>query len=317
MTLSLQSLDSSLKSFNAGTATVRYIALAQVDSKTQLDMTLGPVSLIVRNLEEMLDFYVKGLGLKIGANSGDQVELLPSKESHEPLLILRSNAKAEMAPTDAAGLYHYALLLPDRRSLAAAYLSLGKAGVLFDGHADHLVSEALYLTDPEGNGIEIYADRPRDRWKFDEDGQVQMATQPLDIDSLVQEVSGVPQENLTAIPEATRVGHIHLKVTNLERSVAFYHQLLGLDLMSYWGSAAFLSVGGYHHHIGMNTWESLSGAARRTDWSGLEFFTMKMVKARADELSAKLVDGPYVYSTESDRLFLSDPDGIELVIRAV
>jgi catechol 2,3-dioxygenase len=316
-TSSLQWLDSSLKSFNARTATVRYIALAQVDSKTQLGMTLGPVSLIVRNLEDVLDFYVKGLGLKIGADSGDHVELLSSKESHEPLLILRSNAKAEMAPADAAGLYHYALLLPDRRSLAAAYLSVGKAGVLFDGHADHLVSEALYLTDPEGNGIEIYADRPRDQWKFDEDGQVQMGTQPLDVDSLVQEVSGTSEESLTAIPEATRVGHIHLKVTNLERSVAFYHQLLGLDLMSYWGNAAFLSVSGYHHHIGMNTWESLSGSARRTDWSGLEFFTMKMAETRAGELSARLADSPYVYSVESDRLFLSDPDGIELVIRTV
>jgi catechol 2,3-dioxygenase len=291
--------------------------LAQPDSKTPLDMTLGPISLIVRNLDEMLDFYVKELGLKIGAQSSDRLELRPSKESLEPLLILRSNANAGMSPMDAAGLYHYALLLPDRKSLAAAYLSLGKAGVIFDGHADHLVSEALYLTDPEGNGIEIYADRPRDRWKFDEDGQVQMATQPLDIDSLLQELSGAPQENITAIPEATRIGHIHLKVTNLERSVAFYHQFLGLDLMNYWGSAAFLSVGGYHHHIGINTWESLSGLARRTDWSGLEFFTMKIAGTQAGELSAKLVHSPYVYSMESDRLFLSDPDGIELVIRAV
>ena len=291
--------------------------MAEVDSKAPLDMTLGPISLIVRNLDEMSDFYVKDLGLTTGAHTGDRIELRSSKESLEPLLILRSNANAGMAPMDAAGLYHYALLLPDRKSLAAAYLSLGKAGVIFDGHADHLVSEALYLTDPEGNGIEIYADRPRDRWRFDEDGQVQMATQPLDIDSLLQELSGAPQENLTAIPEATRIGHVHLKVTNLERSVAFYHQFLGLDLMSYWESAAFLSVGGYHHHIGMNTWESLSGPVRRTDWSGLEFFTMKMAETRAGELSAKLVDSPYVYNVESDRLFLSDPDGIELVIRAV
>jgi len=290
--------------------------LAREESKTHLDMALGPVSLIVRNLDEMLEFYVKDLGLKIGVNSGDRVELLASKKSPEPLLVLRSNTKASVAPMDAAGLYHYALLLPDRKSLAAAYLSLGKAGVVFDGHADHLVSEALYLTDPEGNGIEIYADRPRDQWRFDEDGQVQMATQPLDIDSLLQEVTGTPQENLIAIPEGTRVGHIHLKVTSLERSVAFYHQFLGLDLISYLGSAAFLSVGGYHHHVGVNTWESLGGHARGTDWSGLEFFTMKMTESRASELSAKLADSPYLYSIESDRLFLSDPDGIELVIRA-
>ena len=289
--------------------------MAREESKTHLDLGLGPVSLIVRNLDEMLDFYVKDLGLKIGVNSGDRVELLAGKESREPLLVLRSNANASSAPMNGAGLYHYALLLQDRRSLAATYLALGKAGVVFDGHADHLVSEALYLTDPEGNGIEIYADRAKDQWRFDEDGQVQMATQPLDIDSLLQEVSGAPQESLVAIPEGTRVGHIHLKVTSLERSVAFYHQFLGLDLMSYWGSAAFLSAGGYHHHIGMNTWESLGGPARKADWSGLEFFTMKMAGTRAGELSAKLADSPYVYSSDSDRLFLSDPDGIELVIR--
>jgi catechol 2,3-dioxygenase len=218
---------------------------------------------------------------------------------------------------DAAGLYHYALLLPNRKSLAAAYLSLGRAGVLFEGHADHEVSEALYLADPEFNGIEIYADKPREQWKFDEDGKVEMATLPLDVDSLLREVSGMPQENVKAIPEGTRIGHVHLKVTDLGRSIAFYQEVLGLDLTRYYGSAAFLSVGGYHHHIGMNTWESLGGPARRGGWSGLESFTIEMPEARVNEVSSRLVDGSFAYSMDSNRLLLADPDGIELVIRAV
>jgi len=289
--------------------------LSQTDSKTSSEMSLGPISLVARDLDTMLDFYVRELGLKVKVRDDQPVELRPSEQSSEPLLILRHGAKVETAPTDAAGLYHYALLVPDRRSLAATYLSLGKAGVLFDGHADHLVSEALYLTDPEGNGIEIYADRPREHWRLDEDGKVEMGTLPLDIDSLLGELSGTPEDSLTAIPEGTRVGHMHLKVTDLGRSIAFYQQLLGLDLMSYWGSAVFLSVGGYHHHIGMNTWKSLGGPARSPGWSGLEFFTMKMPERRVSELSARLIDSPVAYNRDSERLFVSDPDGIELLIK--
>jgi catechol 2,3-dioxygenase len=108
---------------------------------------------------------------------------------------------------------------------------------------------------------------------------------------------------------------MHLKVTDLGRSITFYQQVLGLDLMSYWGSAAFLSVGGYHHHIGMNTWESLGGPARRVGWSGLEFSTMKMPEMWMSELSARLIDSSVVYSGNSDRLLLSDPDGIDLLIK--
>ena len=233
----------------------------------------------------------------------------------EPLLILRHDAKAERAPSDAAGLYHYALLVPDRASLAATYLALGRNGVLFDGHADHLVSEALYLTDPEGNGIEIYADRARDEWKFDEDGKVQMGTLPLDVDSLLREVTGTPDTDLVPIAEGTRIGHMHLKVADLDISIQFYRQVLGLNLMSYYGSAAFLSVGGYHHHIGMNTWESLGGPARKAGWSGLESFTVRIPEKQVSELSATLMESHSVYGMDSGRLSLSDPDGIELLIR--
>jgi catechol 2,3-dioxygenase len=192
---------------------------------------------------------------------------------------------------------------------------LGNAGLVFDGHADHVVSEALYLTDPEGNGIEIYADRTRDKWKFDEDGQVQMATLPLDIDSLLREVPGTEIDGLHAFDEGARVGHVHLKVTNLVRSVAFYEQLLGMNVMKYYGSAAFLSVHGYHHHIGLNTWESLDGPAVKKGWSGLEYVTVNLPREDFDSLSAKLSNSAIAYSQDSDRLFVTDPDGIDLLIK--
>lgn len=282
-----------------------------------MNLTLGPVSLVVRDLEPMMEFYGKYAGFKLKRLDNQYVELHPGEASSEPLLILKHDPRAEKAPTDAAGLYHYAIVLPTRKSLAGAYLSLGNAGVVFDGYADHLVSEALYLTDPEGNGLEIYADRPRSEWQFDEDGRVQMATQPLDIDSLLAEVSGIPKNGLSAFEEGAKVGHVHLKVTDITRSVAFYQQLLGMDVMSYLGSAAFLSVAGYHHHIGMNTWESLGGQALKRGWAGLEHFTVKIPRTGFDELAAKLSDSPVAHIQDSERLFISDPDGIELLIRAI
>jgi catechol 2,3-dioxygenase len=286
-----------------------------LDSKQDSGLHLGPVCLVVRDINVMLDFYVKDLGLKMTERDNQTVELRPSEHVSEPLLILWHDMRTEIPPRDAAGLYHYALLVPDRTMLGSTYLAIGKAGVIFDGHADHQVSEALYLTDPEGNGIEIYADRPREQWKFDEDGKVQMGTLPLDVDSLLRDASETPDDSLIAIPEGTKVGHMHLKVTDLGRSIAFYEQLIGLDLMSYWGSAAFLSVGGYHHHIGINTWQSLGGPSRQRQWSGLDFFTMRITEEQVSELYSRLIDGRFVYSEHSGGLIVPDPDGIELLIK--
>jgi catechol 2,3-dioxygenase len=278
-------------------------------------MRLGPVLLKVKDLGLMLSFYERDLGLKVLHRDGNIVELGP-RESGEPILVLRNVPSAEKPPLDAAGLYHYAFLVPNRRSLAAAYLSLGNAGIIFNGFADHLVSEALYLMDPEGNGIEIYADRARDQWKFDEEGYVDMATQPLDLDSLLKQVSGVPRDALKAIAEGTRIGHVHLKVTNLQKSIAFYTDVLGLDLMRYYGSAALLSVGRYHHHVGMNTWESLDGQTNNKAWAGLENFTITIPKENLNELHSMLTDSPFVHNQGTGRLFISDPDDIELIVKA-
>ena len=143
-----------------------------------------------------------------------------------------------------------------------------------------------------------------------------MATQPLDIDSLLREVAKAPRDELKAIAGGTRVGHVHLKVTDLQRSMAFYRSVLGLDVMRYYGSAAFLSVGRYYHHIGMNTWESLGGKPVEKNWAGLGHVTITVPRENLKELSSMLADSPIAYIEGDGQLFISDPDEIELVLKA-
>ncbi len=288
--------------------------MSQVDFKLDPSLKLGPVCLRVNDLDSMLSFYKQEWGLKLIRHDGN-FTALGSGQSKEPILILDHDEKALKPPADGAGLYHYALLVPDRKSLATTYLSLGNNGVVFDGYADHNVSEALYLSDPEGNGIEIYADRPRSEWKF-EDGEVQMATQPLDLESIIKELPKGAHDEKAGMVEGTRVGHVHLKVTDLQASITFYRNVLGMDLMSYLGSAAFLSVGGYHHHIGMNTWESLGGPRAEKSWLGLEYFVLNIPRANLNELSSRLGGNLSEQSDGPGRVFVSDPDGIQLVFSA-
>jgi catechol 2,3-dioxygenase len=259
----------------------------------------------------MLSFYVEDLGLKAVRTDGDYTPLRTS-EGKQPIIVLHHEAKASSRPPNATGLYHYALLVPNRQSLAAAYLTLGGKGIIFEGYADHQVSEAIYLTDPEGNGIEIYSDRPRSEWKFDESG-VDMTTEPLDLDSLIKELPANGREESKPIAEGTCVGHIHLKVSDLQTSVAFYRDALGFELMRYSDTAAFLAAGHYHHHIGVNTWESHGGPAAQENWKGLEYFTSAIPEERLNELSSKL-NAPH--DSIGRRMPLSDPDNINLIFKA-
>ena len=284
--------------------------------KMHSGMNIGTVYLRVSDLDAALLFYVNELGLKVIRRDGGLVELASTDRATEALIALRESSEAKVPPNDAAGLYHFAIILPDRKSLAAAYLKLGNAGVVFDGYADHLVSEALYLRDPEGNGIEIYADRPHNEWPLDEEGNLLMATNPLDVDSLVSEVTDAPVENLVPMPEGTRIGHIHLKVTGIKRSTQFYQTVLGLDLMSYWGSAAFLAAGAYHHHIGLNTWESLMGQPCRDSYTGLDHFKITVPDPKfAANLMARLHDSSAVEDVAAGELVFSDPDGIRFQVQ--
>lgn len=288
--------------------------MSQSEFKLPPELKVGPVCLRTKNLESMLSFYGEELGLRVIRSEGDYTAL-GTGATTQPVIILHHDPKATTPPPDATGLYHYAILVPNRRSLAAAYLALGSKGVVFDGYADHRVSEALYLSDPEGNGIEIYSDRSRSEWKFD-NGGVDMTTEPLDLDSLIKELPAGGSGGSQALTEGARVGHVHLKVSDLQTSISFYRDALGFELMRYWGSAAFLSAGHYHHHVGMNTWESLGGPAVKKNWIGLEYCAFTIPETALSELCSRLSVRPTVEGGNQARLFVSDPDEINLFFDA-
>jgi catechol 2,3-dioxygenase len=231
--------------------------------------TLGPVRLQVADLDRSVGYYRDVLGLRVGESAGGRATLLAEHDAL-PLLVLEARPGAAPMPRRARlGLYHFAILLPDRAALGRFVSHLDRSGVRA-GASDHLVSEALYLTDPDGLGIEVYADRPRAAWQWRE-GELVMATNPLNLDSLVAVAGGT---EWSGMPAGTRVGHVHLHVGSLPEGEAFYGGALGLEATarSYPG-ALFLSAGGYHHHLGINTWAGpmavapSPGDARLLEWN--------------------------------------------------
>lgn len=265
---------------------------------------VADLTLIVKDLQSEIDFY-KELGFivrKIDSLEGSEMAELGTELN--PILKLIEDKRAINPSMNMAGLYHFAILVPDRKSLGEAYLRIGSRGIIFDGFADHGVSEALYLSDPEGNGIEVYSDRPRALWFKDSRQGIRMTTEPLDIDSLLKETRNYNMQNDT-FPKGTKLGHIHLKVTDLKKSIRFYTDVLGLEIKQIIPSAAFVSYSGYHHHIWMNTWESLGGVGRKKGFSGLERFTLvadSSLKAKM-QTNGTIRDGTMSYI---------DPDGIEV-----
>ena len=232
-------------------------------------LRLGRVRLQVADLERSLAWYGDVLGLRVLERSAEGATLA-AHGGDAPLVVLRERRGASPQPhRGRLGLYHFAILLPDRAALGRFVAHLARIGERA-GASDHLVSEALYLNDPDGLGIEVYADRPRTAWRSDGQRQLAMDTRPLDLDSLVQAAGGEPW---TGMPAGTVIGHVHLHVGGIEPAAAFYHAALGLDkvVWSYPG-ALFLSAGGYHHHLGLNTWAGPGASpagendARLLDW---------------------------------------------------
>ena len=207
---------------------------------------VGAVTLQVSDMEQSADFYSGFLGFAEIERSADRVVL---GVDGVPIVILKSGASGPLRQRR-LGLYHFAILLPDRASLGRVLDHLIRNGV-HPGASDHLVSEALYLSDPDGLGIEIYRDRPRSEWTVTQ-RQLDMASEPLDLESVLHEGGG---QQWTGMPSGTTIGHVHLHVGDIDDAKAFYHDAVGLDVMvwSYPG-ALFLAAGGYHHHLGNNTW---------------------------------------------------------------
>lgn len=222
-------------------------------------VTVSRVALTVRDLAQVGDFYQRVIGLD--PISGD-AETLRLGQGDLPLVELRRDKAARSHPQE-AGLFHTAFLLPSREDLGRWLRYAADTGVRLDGAGDHLVSEALYLTDPEGNGVEIYADRPREMW--DTDGTiVRMDTLGMDLNELASAPGA-----WKGVPDGSVVGHVHLQVGDIPAAEAFYQGRLGLDLSSKLHGASFFATGGYHHHLATNTWNSLGAGPRSPGSAGL------------------------------------------------
>jgi catechol 2,3-dioxygenase len=236
---------------------------------------VGGVRLQVSDLRQSVEYYEQVLGLRVYAATADGATLGPHGVDR-PLVWLQTGSGVSPARRGAFGLYHFAILLPDRAALGRFAAHLSALGVRV-GMADHLVSEALYLWDPDGLGIEVYADRPRSAWR-QQDGELVMTTEPLDFGNLIAAAGEGPWEGT---PPGTRIGHVHLHVGSLDEAEAFYHAALGFDKMVWnYPGALFLAAGGYHHHLGTNVWSpgppAKENEARLIDWDTIAVVRLEM-----------------------------------------
>jgi catechol 2,3-dioxygenase len=269
---------------------------------------LGRVRLQVADLDRSLAFYENVLGMRAIRRTSDSVSLGPRGEDRE-IVHLRQLKSARPVPRRGLlGLYHFAILLPDRASLGRFVAHLAEIGMRA-GMSDHFVSEAVYLTDPDGLGIEVYADRPRDAWRYDE-RQLHMTTNHLDVDDVVKSAGG---DRWTGMPPATVLGHVHLYVDDIATAEAFYHEALGFDkvVWSYPG-ALFMSAGGYHHHLGTNTWARGSPPASNADARLLEWEIIVPTKKDAEEAARHVKAAGYPVKEEGGEWVLTDPWGTSL-----
>jgi catechol 2,3-dioxygenase len=271
---------------------------------------MGPVHLTVGSLERSLAYYRAAIGLEV-VEAADGRAVLGAGATE--LLVLVEEAGARPAPR-ATGLYHFALLLPQRADLARWLAHAIRDRVVLVGASDHFVSEALYLSDPDGHGIEIYWDRPRDVWE----GQVaaRMTTLPLDIDGLLGELSDPRAEPFEGLPAGTTMGHVHLKVAAIDDTVAFYRDVLGFALMAQLGPrAAFLAAGGYHHHLGTNTWESAGAAQPPPGSAALRCATIVLPdSAERDRVVARIERSGAAVQAQEANPSVRDPSGNQLVL---
>jgi catechol 2,3-dioxygenase len=229
---------------------------------------------------------------------------------------LVSAPDAPRAPSFSTGLFHLAILVPDRAELARSLKRLAGAGWRLTGASDHLVSEALYLRDPEGNGIEIYRDRPREEWRRDGD-ELAMATLPLDLESVLGELEN-GDGPVDGMPAGTTMGHVHLQAADIPSAEAFYNGALGLDVMvrSYPG-ALFLAAGGYHHHLGLNTWQSQGAPAPPEGALGLDHYELVLPSAaERDKAADRLAQAGADPQRTDEGVLATDPSGNRVLLTA-
>jgi catechol 2,3-dioxygenase len=277
------------------------------------DTHIGKVRLRVADIDDLTAFYERVVGLGAAERDGDVVRLGP--EGGEPLIELVSAPGAPAAPSFSTGLFHLAILVPDRVELARSLHRVASTGWRLTGASDHLVSEALYLRDPEGSGIEIYRDRPREEWNRD-NGELRMATLPLDLQGVLDEL-GDAGEATSGMPAATTMGHVHLQVADIPAAEGFYNGALGLDVMvrSYPG-ALFLAAGGYHHHLGLNTWQSQGAPPPPEGALGLDRYELVLPDASDVDAAAERLGESGDPVRVEEGVLATDPSGNRVLLTA-
>jgi catechol 2,3-dioxygenase len=267
---------------------------------------IGHVALTVADIARSLSFYEEVLGFAVERRGA---EVVLRAGSGEPLIQLAELPGAQPKPQHTTGLYHYAIRLPDRASLALVLQQLQQTGYGVQGASDHGVSEALYLADPDGNGIEIYRDRPSEEWPRQGDA-LEMGTASLDVADLLATPS-TASSGWHGAPEGTDIGHVHLHVADLDAARRFYCDALGFTLMQRYGhSALFVSAGGYHHHIGLNTWAGAGAPPPPDDAVGLRYFALRLPGTGAlDALVAHCAEVGIATTDTPEGIRVADPSG--------
>jgi catechol 2,3-dioxygenase len=283
---------------------------AREQAERPAGVALGAVHLTVSDLDRSLEYYTRSVGLQLLSRDGG-VASLGAGETELLVLVEEPGARSAAGHT---GLFHFALLVPQREDLATWLAHAARDRVPLAGLSDHFVSEALYLTDPDGHGIEIYWDRPRDVWE----GQVaaRMTTLPLDTDSLLGELDDPRSASYDGLPAGTTMGHVHLKVADIPSTIAFYRDVLDFELMARLGSrAAFLAADGYHHHIGANTWESAGASPPPPGTAALRHATVVLPDSRElDAVLERLERHGHSLSDSAAGPLVRDPSGNALLL---
>ncbi|KAB1186771.1 MULTISPECIES: VOC family protein [Haloferax] len=263
---------------------------------------LGRVTLRVGSLDSVVPFYRDIVGLSVDRDGSRAV----CSAGGDPLVVLDEDPDAPRRTREQAGLFHLAIRVPDRGALGDALTRI-RDGASLSGASDHLVSEALYLRDPEGNGVEIYRDRPREEWPRKHDGRVAMDTLHLDLEPLLIAAHGDDHA-----PAGTDLGHVHLESADLARSVDFYTDALGMNLRDDgYPGATFVAAGEYHHHVGLNRWNERTAPAGKS--RGIESFEVVVPDTDTlDGVRDSLEQAGHTVEASGDTLVVSDPDGIEI-----
>ncbi len=267
---------------------------------------IGAVALRVRDLDRLTAYYRDALGFAV-LDRTDRGTVLGA--GGVPILHLEHAPAAKPDDTRTAGLYHTAFLMPTRGDLARWLLHAAQKRVPLTGASDHAVSEAIYLDDPEGNGIEVYRDRPADEWVW-QDGMVKMTTAALDLDDLARAAGN---EGFSGAPAGLRVGHIHLRVGDIDQAEQFYHDVIGLDVIRRRGGATFMSSGRYHHHVGSNVWHSAGAGMRDPNRAGLAWFAFEAADTAAfDAVAARIDQAGIAFERTPRGLVTADPWGTQV-----